>query len=520
MKRTRNTRIPLSPVDTAWLRMEDPTNLMMITGVFLFDQPLDFETIKLVIERKMLRFRRFRQRVIQPRLSFLPRYWIDDPSFDIDAHLHRIALPAPGDQSTLEELVNDFMSMPLDYSKPLWQFHLVENFGEGCALLCRLHHCIADGIALMRVLLSLTDDQPDEWHEEDSWIATSSAIHDKDNIPLKVGRTHMPRNSRHKWLQKSLRMLTDPPRTAEAMKLGIDSSIALAHLLLLSPDPVTPYKGKLGVMKRCSWSQPIALKDVKAVGRVTRGTINDVVLAAVSGALGRYLRTRGEPTGGLDFRAVIPVNLRPPEEPLNLGNAFGLVFLSLPVGIDDPLDRLLELKNRMDSIKGTPEAIVAFGILNAIGVAPAEIEDVVVNLFGTKATTVITNVPGPKEIRYFAGQPIKGLMFWVPQSGRLGLGVSILSYAGEVLVGMATDAGLVPDPESLVEAFHTEFDDLMDLVRMAREADAEVEGSLVSDGQCQGQTRSGRRCKNRTSGENRYCRIHDPQLKDEPALID
>ncbi|MGD2049447.1 MAG: wax ester/triacylglycerol synthase family O-acyltransferase [Chloroflexota bacterium] len=500
MIRSRNTRVPLSPVDTAWLRMEHPTNLMMITGVFLFDQPLDFEALKLVIERRLLRFRRFRQSVAQPRLSFMSPYWIDDPSFDINAHLHRIALPAPGDQATLEDLVNDFMSMPLDYSKPLWQFHLVENFGDGCALLCRLHHCIADGIALMRVLLSLTNDEAGDWQKEGSESGTVQDRGNKKNRP----------SSSQKWLRKSLNLLSDPSRTAEAMKLGFESSFAFAHLLSLSPDPITPYKGKLGVMKRCSWSQPIAIEDVKAVGRVTGGTINDVLLGAVTGALGRYLRSRGEPTGGLDFRAVIPVNLRSPEEPLKLGNAFGLVFLPLPVGIDDPLDRLIELKKRMDQIKGTPEAIVAFGILNAIGIASAEIEDMVVNLFGTKATAVMTNVPGPKEIRYFAGRPIKGLMFWVPQSGRLGLGVSILSYAGEVLVGIATDAGLVPDPESLVEAFHTEFDDLMNLVRLAREADEEVEDSVRSNSRCQAQTKSGGRCKNRTSVGNRYCHLHVP----------
>lgn len=502
MIRSRNTRVPLSPVDTAWLRMEHPTNLMMITGVFFFDQSMDFEALKLVIERRLLRFRRFRQRVIQPSLSFLSPYWKDDPSFDIDAHLHRIALPDPGDQATLEELVNDFMSMPLDYSKPLWQIHLVEYYGDGCALLCRLHHCIADGIALMRVLLSLTDDEADDWQNEDSESGTVQVSDYNKNRP----------SSSKKWLRKGLNVLSDPSRTAEAMKLGIECSYALAHLLSLSPDPVTPYKGKLGVMKRCSWSQPIALKDVNAVGRFTGGTINDVLLGAVTGALGRYLRSRGEPIGGLDFRAVVPVNLRSPEEPLKLGNAFGLVFLPLPVGIDDPLDRLLELKKRMDQIKGTPEAIVAFGILNAIGVTPAEIEDMVVNLFGTKATAVMTNVPGPKEIRYFAGRPIKGFMFWVPQSGRLGLGVSILSYAGEVLVGMATDAGLVPDPESLVEAFHTEFDDQMDLVRQGQEANEDVELSQMSNSQCQGQTKSGRRCRNKTSGGSRYCYLHDPQL--------
>ena len=487
--------------------MEHPTNLMMITGVFLFDQTLDFEIVRHLLEKKLLSFRRFRQRVIQPTITIFPPYWEDDPDFDINAHLHRVALPAPGDKSTLEQFVNDFMSMPLDFSKPLWQFHLVENFGDGCALLCRLHHCIADGIALMRVLLSLTDDKPDKWKET---ILDSSTI----NTGIKENDSAISRQSsgnkiRRSWIRKSINTITEPTKAFDALKLGMDSSVALAHLFLLNPDPVTPFKGKLGVMKRCSWSHAIMLEDVKAIGRVTGGTVNDILLTAVAGALGRYLRSRGETTGDLDIRAVIPVNLRTKEEPLKLGNEFGLVFLSLPIGIDDPLERLQELKSRMDGIKGTPEAIVAFGILNAIGAATTEIEDIVVNLFGKKATAVVTNVPGPKEIRYIAGQPIKGLMFWVPQSGRLGLGVSILSYAGDVLVGMATDAGLVPNPESLIEAFHTEFEDLMLLVRMAREADAEFERTQQLNGRCQAQTKSGRRCKNHVIQGSLFCRVHD-----------
>lgn len=507
MRKNWESRRPLSPVDAAWFRMEHPTNLMMITGVFMFDQKLDFDDVKHLLEQKMLRFRRFRQRVVQPTLTIFPPYWEDDPDFDIDAHIHRIALPAPGDQTALEALVNDFMSMPLDYSKPLWQFHLVEDFRDGCALLCRLHHCIADGIALMRILLSLTDDEPDGWIEglEDSTTSNTGG----DGSEPAIRRMGQARRLRKKLLRTGLETLTEPSRAVEAAKFGLDSSAALAHLLLLSSDPSTPYKGKLGVMKRCSWSQSIPLADVKAVGRVTGGTVNDVLLAAVTGALGRYLRSRGESIGGLNIRAVVPVNLRPPDEPLKLGNAFGLVFLSLPVGIDDPLDRLYELKTRMDGIKGTPEAIVAFGILNAIGMVTSEIEDLVVNFFETKATAVMTNVPGPKEVRFFAGKPIRGLMFWVPQSGRLGLGVSILSYAGEVLVGIATDSGLVPDPESIVEAFHTEFDDLMKLVKIAQEADDEKHPSQQTNGQCTAQTKRGRRCKNRTIGESMFCWIHD-----------
>ncbi|MGB3714142.1 MAG: wax ester/triacylglycerol synthase family O-acyltransferase [Candidatus Promineifilaceae bacterium] len=472
MLRIIGRRAHLSPVDTAWLRMEHPTNLMMITGIFMFDEPLDYDALRSTLSKRLLRYDRFRQRAVRPVLPFAPPYWEFDPNFDIDAHLHRIALPAPGNQQALEDLVNDYMSTPLDYSKPLWQFHLVENFGDGCALLCRLHHCIADGIALVRVLLDLTTDEPLRegvvggpqitGESENGTAQQNDGSRSSKN--REVGRAET-------LIKQGMEFLSDPERMRESAALGIDSAVALGRLLLLSPDPETPFKGKLGVRKRCTWSRPIPLSLVKNVGRITGGTVNDVLISAVTGALGRYLRGRGEAIGGLDFRTVVPVNLRPPDEELKLGNTFGIVFLSLPVGIDDPIERLHELKRRMDLIKGTPEAVVAFGILNAIGITSPEIEDIVVDIFGKKATVVMTNVPGPREVRYLAGKPIRGVMCWVPQSGRLGLGVSIISYAGEVLVGIATDAGLTPDPEKIVEALHIEFDEYADLVEFARESD-------------------------------------------------
>jgi WS/DGAT/MGAT family acyltransferase len=323
----------------------------------------------------------------------------------------------------------------------------------------------------MRVLLNMTDDVA-----EPSFALNDEASNGASDQPSRPSTP--PLATALKEFMRFADKYSNRAKRVEAAKFGASSSAALARLLLLSPDPKTPFKGDLGVRKHCTWTKPIPLADVKAVGRVTGGTVNDVLLSAVSGALGRYMHHRGEPAGGIDIRAVVPVNLRPAEEELKLGNAFGLIFLSLPIGISDPLDRLEELKRRMDSIKGTPEAIVAFGILTAIGAATPEVEDIVVSLFGKKATTIITNVPGPREVRYLAGRPIRGLMFWVPQSARLGLGVSILSYAGEVLVGIASDAGLVPDPETIVQGVHQEFEGLMDLVTMAREADAEMATNL------------------------------------------
>ncbi|HEX6387272.1 MAG TPA: wax ester/triacylglycerol synthase domain-containing protein, partial [Anaerolineae bacterium] len=137
---------PLSNVDAAWLGMEHPTNLMMVSGVLTFNEPLDFERLKAVIQHRLLNFERFRQRVVQSRIPLAPAYWETDPNFDLDAHVHRIALPAPGDKAALQDMVSDLTSTPLDFSKPLWQMHVIENYGSGCAVMTRLHHCIADGI--------------------------------------------------------------------------------------------------------------------------------------------------------------------------------------------------------------------------------------------------------------------------------------------------------------------------------------------------------------------------------------
>jgi diacylglycerol O-acyltransferase / wax synthase len=357
----------------------------------------------------------------------------------------------------LQELVSDLMSTPLDYSKPLWQFHIVEDPAGGSALIARLHHAIADGIALVQVLLSLTDDAP---------------LGDEET-PDPAPPNGKPGGRPLEALLAPVSAAVDaairggPDTLVEAAQVGGRGLVALNKLLFMEPDPPSLFKGPLGVEKRAAWSQPIALEDIKAVGRMARGTVNDVLINAVAGALRRYLLTRGAEADGLNLRAVVPVNLRPLDQPITeLGNKFGVVFLALPVGIADPFDRLLELKRRMEAIKHSPEAVVAFGILNLIGASPPPLADVAVDMFGSKATAVMTNVPGPRQPIYLAGARIDKTMFWVPQSGHLGLGVSIFSYAGAVLVGVATDAGLVPDPQAIVAAFEAELEALVNLARL------------------------------------------------------
>jgi len=191
-------------------------------------------------------------------------------------------------------------------------------------------------------------------------------------------------------------------------------------------------------------------------------------MSAVTGALRRYLQDHNFPVDDLNIRALVPVNLRPLDEPLELGNRFGLVFPTLPLGAADVHERFIETRRYMNEIKESPEAVVAFSVLQALGMTPTDIESLFLTFFATKSSTVLTNVPGPQVQLYLAGSPLREIMAWVPQSGGLGMGISILSYNGGVMVGVTTDVGLVPHPEEIVNNFYIEFEALRQLATEMR----------------------------------------------------
>jgi WS/DGAT/MGAT family acyltransferase len=449
---------PLTAVDAAWLRMEDPTNLMMVSGIITFKEMIDFDHLKAVVEHRLLAFDRFRMRVVQSRLPLGQAYWETDAKFDLNAHLHRIALPSPGDKAALQEMSSDLMSTPLDFSKPLWQMHLIENYEGGCAIMTRLHHCIADGMALVFVLLSLTDmmpgvPPPTGDSQTNKTADKKDGLTDAFSALMQQGAKTVGAmwQTSSKMASEGLEALINPAHAMELALKGTDTAVAAGRLFLRSPDPKTLFKGELGVAKRAAWSEPLSLRDVKAIKKVTGSTVNDVLVSALTGALRRYMLNKGADVEGLNFRAAVPVNLRSPEEMGTLGNKFGIVFLSLPIGIGDPLERLQEVHKRMVALKNSKEAFVSMGILNAMGMSPNELQGTLVKMFGSKTTAVMTNVPGPPMPLYMAGQKIEGLMFWVPQSGRVSLGISIISYANKVFLGIASDAGLVPDPDLILE---------------------------------------------------------------------
>jgi len=438
-------RQQLSMVDAAWLRMEDPTNLMMVTGVLMLEGAIERDRLRTALEERLLSYPRFRQRVAQPAFGLGQPAWVDDPHFDLDAHMHHVALPQPGGKRALEAFVSDLLSTPLDFSKPLWQLHVVET-EEGSVIVSRIHHCIADGIALVQVLLSLTD---------------TSARASRRKAQPEAGNGRSRLDIARSLAESGFGLVTDPGRMVTAAGLGASAAGTLAQLTLMAPDPPTVFKGKLGVGKRAAWSEPIPLEAIKQAGARLGATINDVLITAAAGGLRRYLRSRREDVTDLEIRAAIPVNLRPLDEAHRLGNQFGLVFLSLPMGIANPRRRLAELKSRMDALKGSLQPVVAFGVLTAIGMVPSRLQPLAVEFFGSKASAVVTNVPGPRQQLYLAGRKVTRVMFWVPQSGRMGLGISILSYHGEVMLGVASDTGLVPNPEKIVSGFEAELKRLL-----------------------------------------------------------
>jgi WS/DGAT/MGAT family acyltransferase len=189
-------------------------------------------------------------------------------------------------------------------------------------------------------------------------------------------------------------------------------------------------------------------------------------MATAAGALRDYMIERGEHVEGMTLRATVPVNLRPLEHARKLGNHFGLVFLDLPVGISNPIRRLEHVAECMHQLKNSRQAIVAYGLLAALGMAPAAVQELALDLFSRKATTVATNVPGPQQPLYLAGGKIREMMFWVPQTGSIGIGMSILSYNGKVHFGLISDAKLVPDPDGVIRRFAVEFEKLLYLTLM------------------------------------------------------
>jgi len=460
-------REKMSAVDTAWLRMDRPTNLMMIVGVMVFSDRMNFRRLRATLESRLVeRFRRFRQRVQYDATG--AAWWEDDADFDIGSHLVRRALPAPAGKQELQKMVSELAAEPLNTDRPLWRFDFIENYDGGTALIARFHHCIADGIALVGVMLSMTDLDPHAppvetpmkpssprqkpRHAEDPWLALFDPM---------TQATMAAFNISTRFWTDYLNLVMQPDA---ALKLGRDSVgfvTELGKLLAMPADSQTRLKGKTGAEKCVAWCDPIPLDEVKALGKALGCSVNDILLSAVAGALRGYLLARGDPVDGVEIRALVPVNLRSDSDAGKLGNRFGLVMLLLPVYEANPFARLFEVRKRMLEMKGSYQAPLTLLLLGIAGMAPKLVQERFLDLLANKASAVMTNVPGPQQPLYLAGSRLDQIMFWVPQSGDIGVGVSILSYNHAVQFGLITDRHFVPDPENVIPLFRSEVEKML-----------------------------------------------------------
>ena len=447
------TVTPLDPVDAAWLRLDSANNPMVITAVLWFDEPLDWVKLEDVVGSRLLEcYPKFRKRIVT---LCGDAAWEDDPAFDLDDHLSRVTLDAPGDRETLRTLVGELMSTPLDLRRSPWQLHLVDGYEGGSAILARLHHCLADGMALASVLLSLTDDSRDE-------LAPPPP---ERPVPGPHGTRLAPTTRLAVRLASGARTVVraavhSPWRALKVARLALGGILSLIRLLLLRPDPGCVFRGPLGTRKGAAWTPPLSLDTIKQVARVTGGTVNDVLLAATAGALRRYAHARG--AEATDIRTAVPVNLRDLDQPVppELGNRFGLVFVDLPLGSATAAERVARVHRATRTAKLGPQAVAVFALLWVVGQLPPFVERLTARLLGRRSSAVTTNVPGPREPVYLAGTEVSGIVFWVPQTGPVALGVSIFSYRGTVTVGFAGDAGVLPDPEALAAHLVDEVADL------------------------------------------------------------
>lgn len=422
-------RQPVAGRDGVWLQ-DSSTNLMVINAVFTTDR-LDRETFRdLWAERVMRagggrRFDRFTRRIV-----FVGRraYWQEDPDFDLDRHVV-LAPPLEGDplalstRRALQDYVGRLASEPLPWDRPLWQFQIVPEYRDGMsAVYCRIHHVMADGMALVPLLFSLMDPDPE------------------------VGRPG-PLVAKVSGFEK-------------VVAAALAGPFLLAQKFLWRPDRSPVHGSPLAGRKRVGWTDPIPVEVIKAVKNAAGATLNDVLMACVSAAFDRYVTARtGAPLKQL--RVSMPVNVRPLGEEPRMENKFAAVMLDLPVGFADIRERVAATKRRLDAVKRSPEPLFTYGTVRLLlGTLPAAVSRLLIDYLANKCTCVISNVPGPWWPIYLGGRRMRAMMFWVPQRADIGIGISILSLSGELMVGVICDVELVAEPQELMEGFSAEFERL------------------------------------------------------------
>jgi len=426
--------IPMNPVDAAWFHMDGPENTAVVTALMTSRRRFDPIAVRNQLARRLATLPPFHRRVADAQTWTGAPAWIESSAIDIDQHVHHRALPEGATDAQLRALVEDLASQPLPPAMPLWQAHVIDGPGAAGAVVFRYHHCLGDGMAMVGVANSVMDGGDDIVASPAAGGAAASAW----DAAWRLAGT------------------------------AIEGSFDLVRDLVQPGDAQTRLKAAASARQRIGWSRPIPLPRIKAIAHAFDAKVNDVAIAAISGAL-RHLLADLSSTGAT-IRAMVPVNLRASTDIGDATNGFGLAILELPVDEGDAKARLRTATRRMSAIKRSAEATAMHELFDLFGRGPKALQQVAQGLFEDKVSLVLTNVRGPATPLRLAGRTIDRFVFWVPHPGeRVGLGVSVCSYRDRVTFGVLADAAKLPDAQRLAHLVETE---VAALERAAREVES------------------------------------------------
>ncbi len=439
----------MSPLDASFLHVEDGVTHMHIGSVGIFEGPAPGPgEVKAAIAARLPLVPRYRQKVRFVPLALGRPAWVDDPHFNLDYHVRRTALPAPGGDQELRNLVGRVMSQQLDRNKPLWELWVAEGLDDGrWALISKSHHCMVDGVSatdLLSVILSTdrepTPTAPDGWKAEPEPNPAELVAH---SLALRAA-------SPYEAVRTVLSAVRGPRRVAR-QAVGVARGFANLRPLL-SPTPSTSLNGPIGPHRRWDWAQA-RLSDVKQIRSAHGGTVNDVVLAAITGGFRELLLARGESVEDRVVRTLVPVSVRAEEERGTYNNKVSAMFAELPVSLEDPLERLGAVHEQMQELKSSGQAVAAERLTALSGFAPAMLlalaGRVGSRLPQSSINTVTTNVPGPQQPLYLVGRRMLEAFPFVPLGGQVRIGVAIFSYDGGINFGVTGDRDSAPDIDVL-----------------------------------------------------------------------
>jgi diacylglycerol O-acyltransferase / wax synthase len=464
----------LTALDNSFLILEGPNAYMHVASTMIFDAGrlrredggIDADALKERIGASLHRIPRYRQ-----KLAWIPfenhPVWVDDDCFSLDYHVRHTALPRPGSEEQLKRLSSRIMQQHLDRARPLWEIWVVEGLDkERFALVTKVHHCMVDGVSgvdLMKVLMSPTPDAPlPEDPPRFLPRPTPSAL---ELIRHELGRFVRLPFAALRDVRGFVRE-ADDARQEVLVRLRAAAETLGASLRSASP---TPLNRPIGPHRRFGW-MTMDVAEVKAVRRALGGSLNDVVLTIVTGAVRRYLERRGVKMRGLEFRVMAPVSVRATDQDGTLGNRVSAWVLPLPLDEADPRDRLRRISERTSELKDSRSAVGAEMLTQVAEWTPSNLL-----ALGARNVTrllpfnlVVTNVPGPQFPMYMGGAKMLEVFPHVPLAGNLGLGIALLSYDGRIHWGFNADYDVVPDLEDFVADTR---DALAELLRAARPAD-------------------------------------------------